>query len=150
AGEKVRLLNGGTGEVEAVTVEHLDEPVKVYNFEVEDWHTYYVAELGVLVHNKGCGSTRRQAFRKAKEAAGIPKSAQHKRHKFVYDGTTENRIVYEFEVNRQSKYIIEHDFDKYGRGKHFHGADASMGSPFDKGTYNQYNGHFPEDFLGFD
>ncbi|MDE6016159.1 MAG: HINT domain-containing protein, partial [Acetatifactor sp.] len=25
--------------------------VKVYNFEVEDWHTYYVAELGVLVHN---------------------------------------------------------------------------------------------------
>ncbi|MDE7251361.1 MAG: hypothetical protein K2O32_00250 [Acetatifactor sp.] len=53
-GEKVRLLDGGTGEVEAVIVEHLDEPVKVYNFEVEDWHTYYVAELGVLVHNKGC------------------------------------------------------------------------------------------------
>ena len=51
AGEKVRLLDGETGEVEAVTVEHLEEPVKVYNFEVEDWHTYYVAEMGVLVHN---------------------------------------------------------------------------------------------------
>ena len=55
AGEKVRLLDGGIGEVESVTVEHLDEPVKVYNFEVEDWHTYYVAEMGVLVHNRGCG-----------------------------------------------------------------------------------------------
>ena len=59
-GDKVRLLDGeddetrGTGEVEAVTIECLDEPVKVYNFEVEDWHTYYVAELGVLVHNIGC------------------------------------------------------------------------------------------------
>ena len=42
-GEKVRLLDGetsGIGEVEAVTIEHLEEPVKVYNFEVEDWHTY--------------------------------------------------------------------------------------------------------------
>lgn len=34
----------------------------------------------------------------AKEAAGIPKSSQFKTHKFVYDGSTENRIVYEFEV----------------------------------------------------
>ncbi|WP_242825982.1 polymorphic toxin-type HINT domain-containing protein, partial [Clostridium tunisiense] len=29
-----------------------DKPVKVYNFEVEDWHTYFVSEIGVLVHNK--------------------------------------------------------------------------------------------------
>ncbi len=26
----------------------------VYNFEVEDFHTYYVAEVGVWVHNTGC------------------------------------------------------------------------------------------------
>ena len=30
-----------------------DEPVKVYNFEVEDFHTYYAGGLGVLVHNAG-------------------------------------------------------------------------------------------------
>ena len=94
-------------------------------------------------------TSRRQAFRQAKEAAGIPKSAQYKTHKFVYDGTSENRIVYEFEVNGERKYIIEHPFDKMGRGNHFHGADASKGSPFDKGRYNQYDGHFPEDFDGF-
>ena len=28
-----------------------EEPVKVYNFEVEDFHTYHVCTLGVLVHN---------------------------------------------------------------------------------------------------
>ncbi|MGZ5029302.1 MAG: polymorphic toxin-type HINT domain-containing protein [Methylobacter sp.] len=26
----------------------------VYNFEVEDFHTYYVGELGVWVHNTNC------------------------------------------------------------------------------------------------
>ncbi|MBO5352479.1 MAG: hypothetical protein J6A77_04200, partial [Lachnospiraceae bacterium] len=94
--------------------------------------------------------TRRQSFRKAKEMAGIPKSAQYKHHKFVYDGSTENRIVYEFEVNGTSQYVIEHPFDKNGRGKHFHGADDKYGSPYNKGTYNQYDGHFPENFDGFE
>ena len=55
-GDKVRLLDGRSGEVEDVVIEHLDEPIKVYNFEVEDWHTYYVAGAGVLVHNDGCGA----------------------------------------------------------------------------------------------
>jgi hypothetical protein len=34
----------------------LKTPVKVYNFEVEDFHTYYVSELNVLVHNTCDGS----------------------------------------------------------------------------------------------
>ena len=36
--------------------ELLEAPVKVYNFQVEDYHTYYVAEVSVLVHNS-CGKT---------------------------------------------------------------------------------------------
>lgn len=70
-------------------------------------------------------------------------------YKFVFDGTSENRIVYEFDVCGEKKYIIEHPFDKMGRGNHFHGADDTKGSPFSKGRYNQYPGHFPEDFNGF-
>lgn len=34
----------------------LKKPVKVYNFEVEDFHTYYVGFSGILVHNT-CSST---------------------------------------------------------------------------------------------
>ena len=33
----------------------LETPVKVYNFEVEDFHTYYVGESSVLVHNDCSG-----------------------------------------------------------------------------------------------
>lgn len=29
-----------------------DSPVKVFNLEVEGWHTYYVSDLDILVHNK--------------------------------------------------------------------------------------------------
>ena len=36
-----------------MAVEKLPEIINVYNFEIEDLHTYYVAD-GVLVHN-GCG-----------------------------------------------------------------------------------------------
>jgi len=28
-----------------------DEPVKVYNFKVDDFHTYHVGKKGILVHN---------------------------------------------------------------------------------------------------
>lgn len=37
--------------IENYTVELTDEPTTVYNFQVEDFHTYHVSVLGVLVHN---------------------------------------------------------------------------------------------------
>ena len=37
--------------VENHSVELTDEPTKVYNFQLEDFHTYHVSGFGVLVHN---------------------------------------------------------------------------------------------------
>ena len=56
AGELVigyELLNSNCNVllVENFDVELTEEPVKVYNFEVEDFHTYHVSGFGVLVHN---------------------------------------------------------------------------------------------------
>lgn len=48
------LADGSYAEVEAVKVESLEIPVNVYNFEVEDWHTYHVGIHGFLVHNLDC------------------------------------------------------------------------------------------------
>lgn len=48
------LADGSYAEVEAVKVEILEVPVNVYNFEVEDWHTYHVGIHGILVHNLDC------------------------------------------------------------------------------------------------
>ena len=46
--------NGNVLRVENTTVEILEKPVKVYNFQVEDFHTYHVGDNGVLVHNANC------------------------------------------------------------------------------------------------
>ena len=54
AGDKVYLYSGEGREVKEVRFEYLDTPIKVYNFEVEDWHTYFVSEQDVFVHNT-CG-----------------------------------------------------------------------------------------------
>ena len=48
-----------TATIQSVSLLELDEPVEVFNFEVEDCHTYFVGELGVLVHNANCGNTGR-------------------------------------------------------------------------------------------
>lgn len=52
AGDILLLSNGEYVVVEKVQHEILESPVKVYNFEVEDFHTYFVGESSVLVHNK--------------------------------------------------------------------------------------------------
>ncbi|WP_242847863.1 polymorphic toxin-type HINT domain-containing protein, partial [Fervidicella metallireducens] len=52
AGDKLLLRSGKIVIVEMVQHEMLERPVKVYNFEVKDWHTYYVSDSSVLVHNK--------------------------------------------------------------------------------------------------
>ena len=54
-GEQLLLAGSTTATVTATRIEHLTQPVTVYNFEVADWHTYHVGtpETGwVFVHNK--------------------------------------------------------------------------------------------------
>lgn len=62
----------------------LDEPVPVYNFEVEEFHTYYVSVTGVLVHNKcevvtcaGAGKGGRKTVDVKLSKKKYPESAQH-------------------------------------------------------------------------
>jgi hypothetical protein len=51
AGDILVTVNGEYVVVEKVQHEILESPVKVYNFEVEGFHTYYVGNTTVLVHN---------------------------------------------------------------------------------------------------
>lgn len=51
AGDILVLVNGEYVVVEQVQHEILEAPVATYNFEVQDFHTYYVGEQSVLVHN---------------------------------------------------------------------------------------------------
>ena len=54
SGDKCLLSTGEDVTIEKVEVENLTEAETTYNFEVADFHTYYVTEKDVLVHNK-CG-----------------------------------------------------------------------------------------------
>lgn len=54
AGDILVLQNGKYVTVEKVQHEILETPITVYNFEVADFHTYYVGKNSVLVHNT-CG-----------------------------------------------------------------------------------------------
>ena len=55
-GDELLDVNGNVLLVENFDVELTDDSVKVYNFQVEDFHTYHVGECGVWVHNKNCPS----------------------------------------------------------------------------------------------
>jgi len=51
AGDALVSYNGEHITIKEVLLVTLEVPVPVYNFEVEDFHTYYVDESNVLVHN---------------------------------------------------------------------------------------------------
>lgn len=51
AGDILVLVNGKYVIVEKIQHEILEAPITVYNFEVADFHTYYVGKSSILVHN---------------------------------------------------------------------------------------------------
>ena len=50
-GDILRLSTGALIPVSAISVEKLEQHETTYNFEVADFHTYFVGESEVLVHN---------------------------------------------------------------------------------------------------
>ncbi|NLD51003.1 MAG: hypothetical protein GX660_27995 [Clostridiaceae bacterium] len=52
-GDRIVTASGQLKEVLAIEIEILSEPERIYNLNVEDYHTYFVGASGLLVHN-GC------------------------------------------------------------------------------------------------
>ena len=57
-GDKVLLSDSTYGIIQTVKVETLSAPETTYNFEVEGFHTYFVGEQSVCVHNANCHTQR--------------------------------------------------------------------------------------------
>lgn len=120
-GTKLLLSCGKEVIIEEVKVEQLETPETTYNFEVEDFHTYYVTESKVLVHNK-CRET---------------------------DNPLED-IEYSDKVKQQMKLGDNHSFpllvDNYGAlGKQstFMGGDGKIYYKLEiSGAYKGYKGNF--------
>ena len=77
-GDKVLLAQSGVltdkvkyGIVKAVKTESTEE-YTTYNFEVEDYHTYFVGKNGICVHNAGCHVNQmNQLIKKGKAPKGL-------------------------------------------------------------------------------
>ena len=61
-GDELLDVNGNVLLVENFDVELTDEPTTVYNFQVEDFHTYFVGECGVWVHNANYKNSNRKKY----------------------------------------------------------------------------------------
>ena len=61
AGDILVLADGSYAIVEKTEHEILENPIKVYNFEVADFHTYFVGECSVLVHND-CSNSNSSSY----------------------------------------------------------------------------------------
>ncbi|MEN2775530.1 polymorphic toxin-type HINT domain-containing protein [Acetivibrio clariflavus] len=50
-GDRILTADGDLNEVTAIRVAELEEAVRIYNLNVDEFHTYFVGASGVLVHN---------------------------------------------------------------------------------------------------
>ncbi|AZS14410.1 hypothetical protein EI981_08055 [Paenibacillus lutimineralis] len=56
-GDKLQKADGSNLTIDKVEFVKLEEKVTVYNFTVADYHTYYVTDIGIWVHNTNCIKT---------------------------------------------------------------------------------------------
>lgn len=57
--DKLVNANGLPFAIQSIQQIYLNEAVEVFNFEVSDWHTYFVSKSAILVHNDCDAGARR-------------------------------------------------------------------------------------------
>ena len=85
AGDILVTVNGEHVIVEKVQLEILEIPIMVYNFEVADFHTYYVSNMAILVHNMCAKKRDIQQIENAAREGGIPDNLRRAFGDFVED-----------------------------------------------------------------
>lgn len=76
----------------AIWRELLDVSTKVYNFEVEDFHTYYVTSLSILVHNS-CPQTVKEFLSSQKNARQVLSFLKDRGFKVVSQNGSHIKLV---------------------------------------------------------
>ena len=111
-GDKVLLSDGTLCEVEGVSCKKLSVPETTYNLEVADFHTYYVSDACVLVHNSGlCGKSGR-----GKKLAPDPKAkGPHTTFKRDPSGKVTHYATYQPNSRNPSGFDEILRFDRVGK-----------------------------------
>ena len=100
-------------------LELVDKPIMVYNFQVEDYHAYYVGENGVWVHNaEGYSekliSNKKEGLRREKEVLSelqekYPESEGYKieSEKLLRDSNGNKAIDPETGTGRRMDFVVD-------------------------------------------
>ena len=104
--DEVELSDGTHALIENLWHEKTGEEIPVYNMEVEDFHTYYIAKTGVLLHNDGgCGHS-------GGKVRISSKSGKYSNVTFA----TEDKLVSHFEKHGNEFRGIYNSADEYLQG----------------------------------
>ena len=124
AGDILVTVNGEYVVVEKIQHEILESPITVYNFEVADFHTYYVSERAVLVHNL-CKPSR--ITNVTKSESPIWKGLENAKNGLRTSGTGKNLKYYSWDYRHN-------EIEVFNRlGNHLGAIDPSTGE-FVKGA----------------
>ena len=139
------LSDGKTAILKKAKVKHLSEPITTYNFEVQDFHTYYVGEQGILVHN-ACPVEVKPGTKEWNQAVKDiqnPGNAKGKLNYAVKDQATATRLAKDAGLPLQSldDAIYVHSRTGYTFGYEIHPIDNSVGMPHFKFWSGRINGH---------
>ncbi len=125
AGDILVLANGEYVVVEKIQHEILEAPIAVYNFQVEDYHTYYVSNAGVLVHNRCSNTSTKLTNREARKAAGELGYSEVNERSY-------NQLVFKNAKANSDVRFITPDIDSHSGGV-WKGA-STIGGLFSKNT----------------
>ena len=78
-GDKLVSVNGEDLIVEDYYIKLTKEPVSVYNFQVEDFHTYFVGDCAAWVHNDKCKVVKTERGNEEIPEVGSPNSPEWKK-----------------------------------------------------------------------
>ncbi len=125
-GDTLINVNGEDLLVSSCYIEECEFATTVYNFQVGDYHTYFVGECNVWVHNAQCGGSYEDVRKLNKEDnLGKPRKEQMDAHHMpahdAYPDSIKNKLgTYDNRVNGPSISMDSTDHTKtysYGRGK---------------------------------
>ena len=118
AGDILVMLNGEYVVVEQVQHELLESPETTYNFEVKDFHTYYVGEQGIFTHNM---CKKAQIKNPSKSESRVWKGFKNSKNGLKTSGSGKNQRFYSWD-NLHNEIEV---FDRLG--KHLGVMDPTTG-----------------------
>ena len=114
-GDTLISVNGNDLIVSDCIIEEFENPETVYNFQVEDYHTYFVGACGIWVHNaQRCFSSSKDMYEATKNMPTEERVAIYKqegravaeKHGFEKN----NRLT---KLNKRDVYVNEKTGDLY-------------------------------------